>query len=62
MTDGQSFLGHMLGKRLGEIRHMCPECGTQRRALCAVCLGVGHVSEARLARWVREENARVGLT
>lgn len=43
---------HPLGVPLLDVRHMCPECGDSwDRALCAVCLGVGHVDADRLDRW-----------
>lgn len=52
-------LPHLLGRRVDEVTHMCPGegCGWPVRAFCPVCLGVGTVTEERLARWHREVNA-----
>jgi hypothetical protein len=45
---------HILGERIGEVRHACPECGVTPTPspFCQVCLGVGHVSTERLDRYV----------
>jgi len=55
---------HAFGARLGDITHMCPGegCGWPVRAFCPVCLGVGTVTEERLARWHREVNAAAEQT
>jgi len=44
---------HVLGERIGDVRHACPECGitVSPNPLCAVCLGVGTVSTERLDRY-----------
>lgn len=44
---------HVLGGRTQVDGHMCPGegCGYPPRTFCPVCLGVGIVSEARLAAW-----------
>lgn len=45
---------HLLGERLGDVTHMCPECGSPPRPTCGLCLGVGEVSTAALERWQRQ--------
>lgn len=55
--DPRGFIPHQDGVRLGEVRHMCPECGWPPRSDCHVCFGVGDVSEAQLAVWVQRRNA-----
>jgi hypothetical protein len=44
---------HVLGERIGDVRHACPECGVTLNPspFCQVCLGVGHVSTERLDRY-----------
>jgi hypothetical protein len=50
---------HDGGVRLDNVNHACPEHGLANvPPFCPVCLGSGIVSEARLAQWQREENAR----
>lgn len=52
-------IAHLLGRRVDDVTHMCPGegCGWPVRAFCPTCLGVGTVTEERLARWHREVNA-----
>lgn len=41
-------------QRIDNVRHACPDCPTGfPRAFCPTCLGVGHISEESLSRWVR---------
>jgi hypothetical protein len=47
---------HVYGAQLGDVSHMCPECGIPVRPFCPVCLGVGHISTDRLARWQAAQN------
>jgi len=49
-------LAHVFGARIDNVLHMCPGegCGWPVRAFCPTCLGVGLVSEQRLAQWQRE--------
>lgn len=51
---------HPYGARIDNVTHMCPGvgCGWPVRAFCPVCLGVGEVTEERLAQWHREHNAQ----
>lgn len=55
-------VAHALGRRIDGVTHMCPGdgCGWPVRAFCPVCLGVGEVTEERLARWQREALAGAG--
>lgn len=40
-----------------DVRHMCPECaGNVVTHFCSVCLGVGSLSTAELARYEYELN------
>jgi hypothetical protein len=51
---GELLARHALGHGVPqEIRHMCPAegCGNPPSPFCQVCLGVGTVTEDRLARW-----------
>jgi len=50
---------HALGARVDEITHLCPDCGWHTKAFCPTCLGVGQVTEERLAWWQRNENAKM---
>lgn len=51
---------HVLGERIGDVRHACPECGItiSPNPLCPVCLGIGHVSTERLDRYAYEDHIR----
>lgn len=52
--------GHELGARLDNIRHACPDCVVGRpRSFCPTCLGVGSISEARLAVWQIEQDQQI---
>lgn len=53
---------HPLGlSRPGEVTHMCPECGEPPAPFCALCLGAGHITTDRLARYQHQILADAGM-
>lgn len=56
---------HVLGERVGDVTHMCPDCGQPPQPFCATCHGSGNVTEEELSRWQarmwREANEAGGV-
>jgi len=51
---------HLLGERIGDVRHACPECGVTYNPNLPfqVCLCIGNVYTERLDRYAYEQHQK----